>query len=90
MIGSGSKHMKKALKVIVIILLVVVVLFGGLVAFLSIKEYKPDDKEQITVQNAAENKSFSGETVKVLSFNTGYAGLGDNADFFMDGGKAVK
>lgn len=31
--GSGSKHMKKALKVIVIILLVVVVLFGGLVAF---------------------------------------------------------
>lgn len=82
--------MKKALKVIVIILLVVVVLFGGLVAFLSIKEYKPADKEQITVQNAAENKSFSGETVKVLSFNTGYAGLGDNADFFMDGGKAVK
>lgn len=82
--------MKKALKVIVIILLVVVVLFGGLVAFLSIKEYKPADKEQITVQNAAENKSFSGEIVKVLSFNTGYAGLGDNADFFMDGGKAVK
>lgn len=88
--GSGSKHMKKALKVIGILLLVVVVLFGGLVAFLSIKEYKPADKEQITVQNAAENKSFSGETVKVLSFNTGYAGLGDNADFFMDGGKAVK
>lgn len=26
----------------------------------------------------------------MLSFNTGYAGLGDNADFFMDGGKAVK
>ena len=82
--------MKKALKVIGILLLVVVVLFGGLVAFLSIKEYKPADKEQITVQNAADNKSFSGESVKVLSFNTGYAGLGDNADFFMDGGKAVK
>ena len=41
--GSGSKHMKKVLKVIGILLLVVVVLFGGLVAFLSIKVFKPAD-----------------------------------------------
>lgn len=82
--------MKKALKAIGIILLVVVLLVGGLVAFLSIEEYKPAKKETIAVQNAVQNKSFSGDSVTVLSFNTGYAGLGDNADFFMDGGKEVK
>ncbi len=82
--------MKKVLKIIGIILLVIVVLLGGFVAYLSIKEYKPDDVESIQVQNTKDNTSFSGETVSVLSFNTGYSGLGDNADFFMDGGQEVK
>lgn len=82
--------MKKALKIIGIIVLVVVVLFGALVAYLSIKEYKPDDVETIDVSASEGRKTFSGDTVKLLSFNTGYAALGDNADFFMDGGEKVK
>lgn len=82
--------MKKALKIIGIILLVIVLVLGGFVAYLSIKEYKPDDVEPIQVQNAKDNIAFSGNTVSVLSFNTGYSGLGDNADFFMDGGQEVK
>lgn len=82
--------MKKALKIIGIILLVFVLVLGGFIAYLSIKEYKPDDVEPIQVQNAKDSTAFTGDTVSVLSFNTGYSGLGDNADFFMDGGQEVK
>lgn len=82
--------MKKVLKILGIILLVVVLLLGSFVAYLSIKEYKPDEVETIDVSASSNRKTFSGDTVKLISFNTGYAGLGDNADFFMDGGKKVK
>ena len=30
-----------------------------------------------------------GDSVRVMTWNTGYAALGENADFFMDGGKSV-
>lgn len=82
--------MKKVLKILGIILLVVVLVLGGFVAYLSIREYKPDDIETIDVSASQNRTTFSGDTVKLISFNTGYAGLGDNADFFMDGGKKVK
>ena len=82
--------MKKVLKILGIILLVVVLVLGGFVAYLSIREYKPDDIETIDVSASEGRKTFSGDTVKLISFNTGYAGLGDNADFFMDGGEKVK
>lgn len=82
--------MKKALKIIGIILLVIVLVLAGFVAYLSIMEYKPDDVEPVQMENAQDTASFSGNTASVLIFNTGYAGLGDNADFFMDGGENVK
>lgn len=86
--------MKKTLKTIGIVLgaivLAIVLILAGFVAFLSIKEYKPDEVEAVQIQNAENTAEFSGDTVTVLSFNTGYAGLGDNADFFMDGGENVK
>lgn len=88
--------MKKLLKVIGIVLLAAIVAVGGFVGYLSINEYKPDDVEQIDVDKIPpelylelEPQYFSSDTLSVLSFNTGYAGLGDNADFFMDGGKDV-
>lgn len=32
----------------------------------------------------------AGDSLKIMTWNTGYACLGDNADFFMDGGSGVK
>lgn len=83
--------MKKVLKVIGIVLLVLVIAAGGFVGYLTIAEYKPADREKASIPSASvEPKAFPGDTVRVLSFNTGYGGLGDNVDFFMDGGKNVK
>lgn len=81
--------MKKFLKVFGSILLVVVLLLGAFVAFLSIKEFKPEPIEKVEVMNNEGRSNFSGDVVSVLTYNVGYAGLGDNADFFMDGGKQV-
>lgn len=89
--------MKKILKGIGIVLLAVIVAVGGFVGYLSIKEYKPDEVEEIDLNKLPNSETeviieplyFSGDTLSILSYNTGYSGLGDNADFFMDGGKEV-
>ena len=80
----------RILKGVGIALLVVVLLVGGFVGFLSVSEYKPADVETITPQATAGGALKTGDTIKILSWNVGYGALGDNADFFMDGGKMVK
>lgn len=83
--------MKKIGKVLLFVLLVVVVAAAGLIGWLSAAEYKPEPVETLSVESTADSPLLtSGQELNVLSWNIGYAGLGDNADFFMDGGKNVK
>lgn len=80
--------MKKALKVIGIVLLALVLLLALGVAWLTIKEYKPAPVEQAAVEaDGTSTRLTQGQELAVLSWNIGYAGLGADADFFMDGGE---
>ena len=72
------------------LILFVVLLAGGLLAVLAITEYKPAAVETAEVQGAGEKTLKLGEPVTMMCWNIGYGALGDNADFFMDGGKGVK
>ena len=85
------KALKKILKALLILVIVLLVLVGGLLTFLTIVEYKPEDKETVTVKTVGgEAKSLAtGDSIKLVTWNIGYGALGDNADFFMDGGKMV-
>ena len=78
-------------KFIGILILIVLVLFAGLIAFLSLTEYRPQDREAITPADPykVERKLEEGTELTVVTWNIGYGALGDNADFFMDGGKMV-
>ena len=87
--------MKKALK---ILLKVVLSLVSAAVAFvvllflfLTIREYRPDEKE--TLKTAFEGqdmlKPSVGDELTVVTWNVGCGTLGDNADFFMDYGEMV-
>ncbi len=80
----------RLLRVFGILLLCVVVLIAGLIGFLSVTEYKPQERETLDLSGSARTVLSSGETFTVAAWNIGYGALGDNADFFMDGGSMVK
>ena len=66
--------------------------FVGLVVWLTVTEYKPAPVEDLEVQRTGAPKQVflsPGDSLTVLSLNTGYAGLGADSDFFMDGGSDV-
>lgn len=85
-----SGPVRKILKFIGAVLLIAVLLFAGLIGFLSATEYKPADSDEIAVEGEASEELARGDEFSVMSWNIGYGALGDNADFFMDGGKSVK
>ncbi|MEA4966120.1 MAG: endonuclease [Oscillospiraceae bacterium] len=82
--------MKKLLKILGFFLLAIVIFVGAILLYLTVREYRPAEQESIAVESGEYAATFSGNTVSILTFNTGYAELGDNADFFMDGGKSVQ
>jgi len=60
----------------------------GVILFGTLTDYNPEDIVEINVQNTIE-ESVPTE-ITIFDWNIGYAGLGKDEDFFMDGGeKAV-
>lgn len=81
---------KRILAFVGILLAAVLTLILLLVAFLSIAEFRPDAIEQVDAEGTAEKTLSVGETVTVMTWNIGYGVLGEDADFFMDGGTMVR
>ena len=78
---------KKILKIIGIIIGLIVAFVVLFFLFISITEFKPDDRIDLECKGSEEE--FEGTGFGVLTLNMGYAGLGEEMDFFMDGGKGV-
>lgn len=87
---SKKSVFKRVLKVIGIAVLVLVVAFAGLLGWLTATEYKPADKETVEIDGQGEETAEIGKDMRIVSWNIGYGCLGDNADFFMDGGSHVQ
>ena len=79
------------LKTILLILLIVVAAAAALIGYLTATEYYPKAGEQETVPVMHENDSVltGSGPLRIMTWNVGYGALGDNADFFMDGGSGV-
>ena len=86
-----KKFLKGFFKAILVILIILIVLLGALLIWLSAVEYKPEDQEAVNVEAlGGEAKQLAaGDSINIVAWNIGYGALGDNADFFMDGGKMV-
>ncbi len=82
--------MKKVLKIIGLIIFVIILVLACFVLYLTMSEYRPDDVEDVSIEGEADRKVSEGEELTILSWNIGYGALGDNADFFMDGGSSVR
>ena len=80
--------MKKFGKILGGIILGIVLILLVAVAILTALEYRPD---QIETLNTTSGKQFisTGDSMTILTYNTGYAGLSKDEDFFMDGGSKV-
>ena len=84
--GTLKKILIWIISIIGAIILCVALFFG----WLTIVEYRPDDKETVTVNGEDINGEIDkSSTLSILTWNVGYGALGDNADFFMDGGNKV-
>ena len=85
-----NKTLKKVLKTILIILLVLVAAVILFIGYLTITEYKPKDTEPLDIDGSSSETLAAGDDFTIMTWNMGYAGLGENADFFMDGGEHVR
>ena len=80
---------KKLLKWIGICLAVLLLAAAGLIGWLTVREYKPAPVEDLEIAAFANQTISPGDSLTVVTQNTGYAGLGASSDFFMDGGTDV-
>lgn len=67
----------------------ILVAFVLFVVVLLVSQYRPDDFEVVSESQTTDYELKMGDTMKVITWNIGYAALGAEADFFMDGGKMV-
>ncbi|MCD4826233.1 MAG: hypothetical protein K8Q99_00470 [Acholeplasmataceae bacterium] len=77
----------KILKVLSKIIIVLIVIAGLFVGTLTLFEYRPDDLENIEITNNQDLTINMNEVYQIMTFNIGYAGLGEDEDFVMDGGQ---
>ncbi len=80
--------MKKILKFLLTLILIVILAAVGLFGWLTVTEYKPEAVEPVKVERSGKSGDIPVNVgLTLLSWNVGYAGLGKESDFFMDGGK---
>jgi len=76
-------------RVIAWILLIVLALALGGFIYLCIHEYKPSQNEKLNIVGTSSDTLSRDEKFSIMTWNIGYCGLGDEADFFMEGGDDV-
>ena len=80
--------MRGFLRVLLTLIGLVIILALALVAWLWIAEYRPADTEIVPATSGVTHDFVQvGETYHVVTLNIGYAGLGRDRDFILDGGK---
>lgn len=81
--------MKKLMNILITIFISLLVIIDMFIGYLSIKEYKPNEVEQVAVTSGNQSLQLNND-ISLLTLNIGYAGLSSQEDFFMDGGKNVQ
>ena len=86
-----KKILKKLLITVLIIIVIPVLAFALFILYLTVREYKPEDVEILTVTGTEDEKAalVAGNELTIVTWNVGCGSLGDNADFFMDNGSMV-
>jgi len=82
--------MKRILKFLLIFVIAIIVFAVGFILTLQVFEYRPDELTILEVEynptDTIANYVQLDNTIRVVTFNTGYASLSETEDFVMDGG----
>ena len=76
-------------KLILGLVLAIAVLAAGLLGYLTVTEYNPAYAELAQRGANSSKELVKDRRLRIVTFNTGYGALGEDADFFMDGGTDV-
>lgn len=87
---NASSLIKRLLKTLCLLIIVIVLAIIGMIGYLTIVEFKPAKVENLKISGTNSKEVKKGDDISVMIWNIGYGALGDNANFFMDGGKDVK
>lgn len=79
--------MRFLVKLFMRVFILLLLLTGLFLAVLTMAEYRPDSIEEVEIENNQSSKVVLEEPFSLMSFNIGYAGLGKDEDFVMDGGE---
>jgi endonuclease/exonuclease/phosphatase family metal-dependent hydrolase len=82
--------MAKILKYGAIILLIPVAVFALLIAYATISDFRPLEKEPVVGAVNVNPEIHDSSSLSLLIWNIGYGGLDKDMDFFYDGGKQVR
>lgn len=81
--------MRKAVSILIRMLFIPIILLALFLLLFTVIEYRP--KEKIELFSALLSDTIHvNESYSSLIWNIGYAGLGENMDFFYDGGERVR
>ena len=87
------KTVKTVLKILAVLIAAVLIFAVLFIGWLTVTEFNPEQNKTVPVEiNGClePEKDVLDKTLRVLTFNMGYANLGKESDFFMDGGKNVR
>ena len=84
---NSKDLLKKILKIAGIAAGAVLILIILFFFFAAVTEYKPADREEVAFTSSLD--VMEKESFDIMTLNIGYAGLGEEMDFFMDGGEGV-
>lgn len=86
---SPSSILVKTLKIILSAILILALLFAAWIGVLTVTEFKPAGETPLEISGTPSKPLAVGDEVTIMTWNVGYAGLSENANFFMDGGHDV-
>ena len=80
---------KKFMIFFLAIVAVIALALGGFLLYGTLTDYKPNEQE-LVFDAQSQIGAVTDSVFHMLTWNIGYAGLGDNMDFFYDGGTMVR
>ena len=77
------------LKFLMGLIILLILVIGGLILFAAITLYRPAERTLVLTGDQPTLFSDTAQ-ISIMTWNIGYAGMGDDMDFFYDGGKSMR